>query len=118
MFRPRNWLGFAAGLTPVFAAKISPSFFCLLPSRMALRVLTAALSIALLAIPSARAQSDLDYLNLTLPHIGDHALHVLAPTILEIRRLNSKPADGIVDSWNFVDADFVFSPPATSELLV
>jgi hypothetical protein len=63
--------------------------------------------------------SEIDYLNLTLPLVGDHTLRVLAPTTLEVVRLNSKPSIAApVDSWNFVDANGVFTAPALSQFAV
>ena len=74
---------------------------------------------ALLAALAAVRATELDYLNLTLPALGDHTLHVLAPTVLEVKRLNSKPPGSApVDSWNFVDASGVFHAPALSEFAV
>src|SRR3954470_6263558 len=60
-----------------------------------------------------------DYLNLILPSVGDHTLHILSPTLLELKRLNGKPpAPAPIDSWDFVDADGVFHPPALTEIVV
>ena len=74
---------------------------------------------AALAALSVAAGSEIDYLNLKLPAVGDHTLHVLTPTLLELKRLNSKPAIAApVDSWNFVDANGVFQAPALSEFAV
>ncbi len=63
--------------------------------------------------------SEVDYLNLKLPLVGDHALHVISPTWLELRRINSKPSIAApVDNWNFVDAAGGFQPPALSQFAV
>ncbi|MDO8541530.1 MAG: glycoside hydrolase family 9 protein [Opitutaceae bacterium] len=72
----------------------------------------------LLALCLARA-SEIDYLNLTLPLVGDHVLHVISPTCLELKRINSKPSTvSPVDSWDFVDADSVFHAPPLSQFAV
>ncbi len=73
----------------------------------------------LLAALSAARGSEIDYLNLTLPVLGDHTLHVITPTLLEVVRLNSKPPGAApVDSWDFVDASAVFHAPALSQFAV
>jgi alpha-tubulin suppressor-like RCC1 family protein len=83
-----------------------------------LRRLPALLAPLAAALCLARG-SEVDDLNLTLPAIGDHTLHVLTPTMLELVRINSKPTiDSPVDSWDFVDATGVFHAPALSEFAV
>jgi hypothetical protein len=60
-----------------------------------------------------------DDLNLTLPSAGDHTLHILAPTILELKRINAKDPDPArVDSWDFFDGSNQFVAPATSQFVV
>ena len=86
--------------------------------RKVLRRLPVLLTFMLAALGPTRG-SEIDYLNLTLPVLGDHTLHVLTPTLLELVRLNSQaPGVGPVDSWNFVDANGVFQAPALSEFAV
>ena len=79
----------------------------------------AALTLALGLTPAPARASEIDYLNLALPLVGDHTLHVLAPTTLELKRINSKPPGAApVDSWNFVDANGTFQAPALSQFAV
>ncbi|HLP25193.1 MAG TPA: glycoside hydrolase family 9 protein, partial [Acidobacteriota bacterium] len=59
-----------------------------------------------------------DYTTLEMPVSGDHALHILAPTIVELRRINSKDAAASgPDSWDFVSGN-TFNAPATSKFQV
>src|SRR5207237_4692947 len=56
-----------------------------------------------------------DYVQLALPKVGDYALHVLSPTVLELKLINTKQPDPAqVTQWNFVDSNFNLSPPAAS----
>src|SRR5262245_14911133 len=56
---------------------------------------------------------------LKLPKPGDHTLHILSPTLLELVRINSKQPDPArVDSWDFVDANGQFQAPPTSAFAV
>jgi len=83
------------------------------PCRALLAALVAALSLV------AATASELAYLNLTLPLVGDHTLHILAPTTLELKRLNSKPSIAApVDNWDFVDANGTFSAPTPAQFAV
>ncbi|OYU99534.1 MAG: hypothetical protein CFE26_25500, partial [Verrucomicrobiales bacterium VVV1] len=77
------------------------------------------LALALVLTPAPARASEIDYLNLALPLVGDHTLHVLAPTTLELKRINSKPPGAApVDSWNFVDVNGTFQAPAFSQFAV
>jgi hypothetical protein len=68
---------------------------------------------------SAPADSEMDYTDLTMPPVGDHALRVLTPTLLELRQLNTKAPDpATVTSWNLVDGNNQFTAPAPSEFTV
>ena len=61
----------------------------------------------------------MDYTNLATPSVGDNALRVLTPTLLELRQLNTKAPDPAqVPSWNLVDANGAFVAPATTEVAV
>lgn len=41
---------------------------------------------------------------LAMPKVGDHSLRILSPTLLEVRRINSKQADPArVDAWDFIN---------------
>src|SRR6185369_10983785 len=53
-----------------------------------------------------------DYLSAQLPAVGDHALHVLSPTILELKLITTKPPDPApVSQWDFVDSNFQLTLP-------
>ncbi|HWA25846.1 MAG TPA: glycoside hydrolase family 9 protein [Lacunisphaera sp.] len=67
---------------------------------------------------SADPVSIVDYTKLQIPAVGSSLLHVLSPTTLELVRINTAPAGGAVDSWNFVDASGNFTAPATNKLAV
>ena len=67
---------------------------------------------------SASATNTIDQLTLRLPKVGDHALRVLTPTLLELVRINTKqpdPAD--LDSWDWVN-EGNFAPPSLSSIRV
>ena len=52
------------------------------------------------------AESEMDDTNLLIPVVGDHALRVLTPTLLELRQINTKAPDPAqVSNWNFVDSN-------------
>ncbi len=54
-----------------------------------------------------------------LPQIGAHALTVVSPTVLELRRVTTKQPDPApVSAWNFVDGAGVLQAPAVSEFAV
>ncbi len=60
-----------------------------------------------------------DGLNLQMPTPGQMSLRVLAPTLLEITRVNAKAPDPArVDSWDFFDANGNLQLPAASEFTV
>jgi Glycosyl hydrolase family 9/Cellulase N-terminal ig-like domain len=68
---------------------------------------------------AAPTDSEMDYTNLVVPAVGDHALRVLTPTILEVRQLNTKAPDpAIIASWNLVDSSGNFKAPAVGEFTV
>jgi lysophospholipase L1-like esterase len=53
------------------------------------------------------------------PAVGDHALHILAPNLLELFRVNSKQPDPAhVDSWDWVDDQGNFVAPDLSSVRV
>ena len=63
--------------------------------------------------------SVVDYANLQLPKPGDHTLHVLTPTMLELQLVNLKPVDpATVSQWNWVSTSGQFSAPALSKIAV
>ena len=61
-----------------------------------------------------------DYPNLALPQVGDAALRVLSPTVLELSRVTTKAADPApVGAWDFVDSSAAASRlPAPSAFAV
>jgi hypothetical protein len=66
--------------------------------------------------PSA---NEMDYTNLATPAVGDNALRVLTPTLLELRQLNTKAPDPAqVSSWNLVDGSGKFTAPGVNEFTV
>jgi Glycosyl hydrolase family 9/Cellulase N-terminal ig-like domain len=60
----------------------------------------------------------IDGLTGALPKVGDTALHILSPTLLELIKINTEPPGGPVDGWNFVDANGTFQPPPISQFEV
>jgi hypothetical protein len=62
-----------------------------------------------------------DYTNLQLPKPGDHTLHVISPTVLELKLITAKDPDpdpAPVNMWNFVDSNFQFNAPSLQEFAV
>ena len=54
-----------------------------------------------------------------MPKPGDHSLHILSPTLLELVRVNTKqPNPATVDSWDWVTNQSAFAPPDMSSLRV
>jgi len=65
------------------------------------------------------AESEMDDTNLIVPLVGDHALRVLTPTLLELRQITTKAADPAqVSSWNFVGANGVSTAPLPAQFTV
>src|SRR5438552_12879547 len=63
--------------------------------------------------------SVVDYTTLELPGVGSNTLHVLSPTLLELKLINTKQPDPApVTQWNLVDANNNFLAPATSVFAV
>jgi hypothetical protein len=61
----------------------------------------------------------MDDTNLVPPPVGDNALRVLTPTMLELRQINTKAPDpATVSSWNLVNSSGQFTAPANSEFVV
>ncbi len=60
-----------------------------------------------------------DYAALEMPNPGDHVLHVLTPTLLEVKLIGSKQSDSVrVAQWDLVDTSFQFRAPSTQEFAV
>lgn len=53
-----------------------------------------------------------------VPNVGDYELRILTPTVLELRRIVTKPANASFTDWNFVDANGNFTAPNTGEFTV
>ena len=55
--------------------------------------------------------SPIDYVTPQLPNVGDNTLHVLTPTLLELKLINTKQPDPAqVSQWNLVDGGGNSSP--------
>src|SRR6202142_2916451 len=68
---------------------------------------------------SAPGGNEMDDTNLVLAAVGDHALRVLAPTLLELRQITTKAPDpAIVSSWNLVGANGQPVSPAPTRFTV
>src|SRR5436190_7552794 len=58
-------------------------------------------------------------MDMQLPQVGEHALNILSPTVLELYRVNTKDPDpGILDSWDWVNDQQVFTSPNMSSIRV
>src|SRR5207248_9863830 len=56
---------------------------------------------------------------MTLPVVGDNALRIISPTVLELKRIGTKQSDTTApDVWNFVDANGDYNGPGASEFAV
>src|SRR6266404_4366734 len=60
-----------------------------------------------------------DYTSLALPPVGSNTLHVLTPTLLELKLINSKQLDPApVSQWDLVNSSGQFLTPATGAFVV
>jgi hypothetical protein len=63
--------------------------------------------------------SSIDYLTPELPKVGDTALHILTPSLLELKLIDTQPQGASqVSQWNFVDSNFALSVPPPSAFAV
>jgi len=63
--------------------------------------------------------SRIDNLTLAVPQVGDYSLHVITPTLLELKLITSKQPDPAqVNQWNFVDSNFQLTVPPASAFSV
>jgi Glycosyl hydrolase family 9/Cellulase N-terminal ig-like domain len=63
--------------------------------------------------------NEMDDTNLIAPAVGENALRVLSPTLLELRQITTKAPDpATVTSWNLVGAGGQFLAPAAGEFTV
>src|SRR5262249_4772721 len=61
----------------------------------------------------------IDYFDLKPPQVGDSALHVLTPNLLEVVLINTKdPSTSSVSQWDLVDGSAQFQAPAASSFVV
>jgi hypothetical protein len=68
---------------------------------------------------NATSVCNADYITPELPNVGDSALHLLTPTLLELKLINTKQPDPApVTCWNFVDSSGNFAAPAASKFTV
>jgi len=68
---------------------------------------------------AAPAESEMDDTNLIVPLVGDHALRVLTPTLLELRQITTKAPDPAqASTWNFVGANGVSTAPLPAQFTV
>jgi len=74
--------------------------------------------IAFWLLPSAKAAIPAAA-DIQTPHIGDHALHILSPNVLELSLVNTKDPDPArVDSWDWVNDNQEFVSPDFSSVRV
>lgn len=57
---------------------------------------------------------------LSLPEVGDHALRIISPTVLELERITDATADNpdVLNDWDFVNATGSSTSPAASKFSV
>ena len=68
---------------------------------------------------AAPALSNVDYTALQLPKPGESLLHILSPTLLELKLIDTKqPGNGPLQAWNLVKANGQFATPALSAFAV
>ena len=74
--------------------------------------------LCLLFSPVACAAIPID-IDIQTPQVGDHALHILSPNLLELVLVNTKQPDPApVDSWDWVNGQQLFVSPVFSSLKV
>ncbi|MGH7969128.1 MAG: cellulase N-terminal Ig-like domain-containing protein, partial [Limisphaerales bacterium] len=63
--------------------------------------------------------SVVDYVTLELPKVGDTTLHILTPSLLELKLINTKAADPAqVAQWNLVNSIGQFTAPSPGAFVV
>ncbi len=68
---------------------------------------------------SVSSPQAVNYATLQLPQVGDMALQILTPSLLEITNINTKQADPArVNNWDFIAADGTPSLPDVSKFAV
>ncbi len=66
---------------------------------------------------TAASVSVVNYVDMTLPKVGDSGLNILSPTLLELHAIGTKPMNGTPTIWNFVNSG-TFTAPALGEFVV
>src|ERR1051326_6737848 len=75
----------------------------------------AALHVSSAVTNSSTSVSVVDYTTLELPRVGSNTLHVLTPTLLELKLINTKQPDPArVTQWDLGDSSGQFVAPGTS----
>lgn len=67
--------------------------------------------------PSSGSIAVVDYTTLEMPQVGDHALKIVSPDMVELRLINTKEQTSAPTMWNFVSSN-TFNAPATSNFAV
>ena len=63
--------------------------------------------------------SIIDNVALQMPKPGDYGLHILSPTLLELKLINTKDPDpGQVSTWNLVNSSMQFTAPPANAFTV
>ena len=71
------------------------------------------------AAPAVARGYNVDYTALQLAKPGDSLLHVLSPTLLELKLIDTKqPGSGPLANWNFVTTSGQMTTPATTKFSV
>lgn len=61
----------------------------------------------------------IDDTSLAMPKVGDHSLRIISPTLLEVRRINSKQPDPArVDAWDFINPSGLLQAPPVAQFTV
>ncbi len=94
------------------------------PGSALLNILSASATNAVSTAPSPPtsnsppAASPMNDMALAMPKVGDNGLRILSPTLLELRRINSKQPDPArVDAWDLVNTG-VFQAPSLAQFAV
>jgi hypothetical protein len=77
--------------------------------------------VGLVAMPSQQAvvAAIPNDISIRTPQVGDYALHILTPNLLELVLINTKDPDpGQVDRWNWVNDQQNFAAPSLSSIKV
>lgn len=67
--------------------------------------------------PSTGDVAVVDYTTLEMPQVGDHALKIVSPTVVELRLINTRAQNAAPELWNFVSGT-TFNAPALTQFAV